>query len=561
MQSVNADVLVIGGGGAAGMAAIEAGKKTNAVAIAVKGKLGKSGATPMALGASAGVGPWRHPEDSKETHLRDTVKGGAFLNEDKLVRAMIDEAGDRLVDCERYGSYWERAEKGAAYMLRIDGGHSYPRSPYLEDRPGLEMMRAMRGEIIRKGMTVLEDVMVTKLLTDGGKVAGAVGIKMQSGEPVVIKAKAVVIAVGGAGELYPLNTQDVRNTGEGFVMALEAGAALLDMEFVQFFPIGLVLPRSVRGILAAAPYYVHLLNKDGHRFMGDYDPRLELATRDIVSRSVYQEILQGRGTPSGGVYADMTYHPPGFMKRQMPGLYEQYYKWGIDIEKDMIEIAPTCHFFMGGIRVNEDWAADVPGLYAAGEVAGGIHGANRLSQNSLADVLVSGYRAGKAAGIYASGSLAVKINNEQVREELSRVYGILDNRNGGGQRPLQMRRALKETMWNKVGLIRDGKGLHEAAAEIGLMLADEVSKMVVTSSSRMANREWIEALENINLLKVARSIIESAICRTESRGAHFRRDYPQRDDENWMNHVVVNEKAGAVVVSKTALNRCAVGEE
>lgn len=561
MQFVNTDVLVIGGGGAAGMAAIEAAKKVNYVAVAVKGKFGKSGATPMAVGAAAAVGPWRHPEDSKETHLKDTVKGGAFLNEDKLVRALVNEAGDRMMDLERYGAYWDRVDKGINYMLRIDGGHSYPRSPYLEDRPGLEFMRVMKGELARRNIPLHEDVMITRLLTNQERVIGATGINILTGEPVVFRTKAIVIAAGGAGELYPMNTQDVRNTGDGYAAALEAGAALLDMEFVQFYPIGLVLPKSVRGILATTPYYAHLLNKDRYRFMVDYDPRLELATRDIVSRAVYQEIAAGRGTLSGGVYADMTYHPPGFMKRQMPALYEKYMKWGIDIEKDMIEIAPTVHFFMGGIQVDENWASALPGLYAAGEASGGVHGANRLSQNSLAEILVSGYRAGKSAGIYASRTTLADLIFDQVQAEFSRAYGILDARNTGGPRPFQMRRELKETMWDNAGLNRNGDGLKNGLNRVKAILSDEAPRMVISTTSRIANQEWIQALENINLLKVAECIMQSALCRTESRGAHYRSDHPRRDDAKWLQHVVVNEKDGSINISLAALNRCDVGEE
>jgi len=563
MQFVETDVLVIGGGGAAGMAAIEASKKTSYVAVAVKGKFGKSGATPMAVGAAAAVGPWHHPGDSKETHLKDTVRGGADLNEDKLVRALCNEAGDRMVDLERYGAYWERADKGVNYMLRTDGGHSHPRSPYLEDRPGLEFMRVMKGVLAGRNVPLYEDLMITKLLTDGEKVTGAAGINMLSGEPLVFRAKATVVAAGGAGELYPLNTQDIRNTGDGYAIALEAGAALMDMEFVQFYPIGLVQPRSVRGILAAPPYYVRLLNKDGERFMTGYDSRLEQATRDILSRSVYLEIEAGRGTPNGGVYADMTYHPPGFMQRQMPALCEKYLKWGIDIEKEMIEIAPTVHFFMGGLKVDENWATTLPGLYAAGEAAGGVHGANRLSQNSLADILVSGCRAGKAAGIYARGASLAELNPGQVEQEFSRVFGVLTAGTGNakGQRPFQLRNNLKEIMWDKAGLMRDEAGLKEGLGRVETLISGEAPGMRVTSPSKIANREWVEALENINLLKVAQCIIQSALIRTESRGAHHRKDYPQRDDAGWLKHVVATGRDGSLSISLADLNRCDLGEE
>jgi fumarate reductase (CoM/CoB) subunit A len=544
MELVETDVLVVGGGGAGLRAAIEASNSGASVTIVLKGLLGSSGSTPMAMGAIAGVGPWHEVKDSREVHFMDTVKGGAYLNEQKLVRILVEEASQRIVELERFGAFWERTEDGKRYLLRIGGGHSYPRSVYLEDRPGHEMVKAMKGEAIRRNnIQIFENTMVTRLLTADGSVVGATTINMNSGRFVVFKSKATVLATGSAGQIYPVTTQPVRNTGDGFILALQAGAELIDMEFVQFYPLGLVYPRALKGVIVGALYYCRLLNARGERFMKRYDPkRLELSTRDIVSRAVYKEVQEGRGTESGGVYCDMTFNPPGFIKEQLPLVYKLCTKLGINPEEKMLEVAPTCHYFMGGIRVDERWGTDVPGLFAAGEAVGGVHGANRLSQNSLADILVSGARAGKYAAKYAmEKERAVPIDNEQVKAEYERVYGLLGAK--GDVKPFAVKIRIKRIMQDRVGLIRSREGLKQALKEIA-SIKEALTNVSVPLTTMRHNMDWIDVLEAHNMVRVAEVITRAALMREETRGAHFREEYPEKDDENWLKHIVIGLEDG-----------------
>ncbi len=516
------------------MAALEAGRSGLTTVLTMKG----SGATPTAGGAMAAVGPWHVEGDNKEVHFRDTVEGGAFINEQRLVRRVVDEIEKKIVELERLGAYWERSDDGKRYLLRIGGAHSYPRSVYWQDRPGRQMLKALESEVARwDNVQIYRDILITKLLVANGTVAGATAIDINFGDFILFKAKSVVLATGGAGEIYKFNTQPMGNTGDGYAMALHAGVELVDMEFVQFFPIGLVYPEDLSGISIVPPYYSRLLNAEGKRFMEKYDSeRLELSTRDVVSRSIYREIQEGRGTDRGGVYCDLTYHEPGFVKEQLPSQYDLCLSMGIDLERDMLEIAPTCHYFMSGIRVDDRWETTLPGLFAAGEVVGGIHGANRLSQNSLTDLLVTGSGAGKAASEYAERADWTPIPEEEIISEYERVFSLSER--VVGVRPLKIKNKLREVMWDKGSLIRNGKGLREALELIADMRENDLPRLSVSRSSTRSNREWIEALEVYNMLDVAELVIRSALFREESRGAHYREDYPERDDERWLVHVV-----------------------
>jgi fumarate reductase (CoM/CoB) subunit A len=540
MEVVESDVLVIGGGGAGAMAALKASDNGAKVCIVVKGGLNKCGSTPMAMGAASAVGPWHSPEDSKEIHFMDTVKGGEYLNRQKLVRILVEEAPERVLELERLGAFWERTDNGENYLLRIGGGHSYPRSVYLEDRPGSEMLKAMKGELIHRNVNLIENVMITMLLTDEDQVSGALGINVYTGEMLIFKTKSIVLATGGAGQIYEYTTQDVRNTGDGFALALQAGADLVDMEFVQFFPIGLIFPESTKGLIVGAMYYSYLLNKDGERFMKNYDAkRMELSTRDIVSRAVFTEIKEGRGTQRGGVYCDMTFQPPGYVEKQLPLVYSFCDKLGMNVEKNKLEVAPTCHFFMGGIKINEKWESSFPGIFAAGEASAGVHGANRLSQNSLADILVSGARAGKHAATYASKARRPKINQSLVKQEQQKIEEIITNDSKDRVSPWQLKAKIKEVMWKNVSIYRDGEGLKKSLEEILTMKKVDLPRVVLSKKTKVFNHELIETLEVANLLLTCEAIIHAALYRKESRGAHFRNDYPKLDNQNWLKHIAV----------------------
>lgn len=373
MRRYETDVLVIGGGGAGLMAATEAARQGVRVGLVLKGQKERSGATIMAPGAVAGVGSWGRPGDSPELHLLDTIQGGAFMNEQRLVRILVEEAPQRILELEQLGALWEREADGASYRLRIDGGHSLHRCVYLEDRTGREIVRTLGSFIAARHVPVWENSMITRLLVDEAGIQGAVGVDLSNGEGVLWECRSIILATGGSGNLYLHTDCPADVTGDGYALALEAGAALMDMEFVQFYPLGFLHPPSLRGILAALLYYSHLLNSRGERFMARYDPeRLELSTRDRVARAIMNEVQEGRGSPRGGVYCDMTYQPAGFIARETPALYKTYRQVGLDPEKDLLEVAPTCHFFMGGLVVNRDCASTVPGLFAAGECCAGV---------------------------------------------------------------------------------------------------------------------------------------------------------------------------------------------
>jgi succinate dehydrogenase/fumarate reductase flavoprotein subunit len=537
MQIVETDVLVVGGGAAGAMAAYEASKHGVRVTVAVKGRIQRTGCTILAPGAIAGVGPWHVAGDSQDVHFADTVKGGSFLNEQNLVRILVRESPGHIVELERMGALWQREPDGATYSLRIDGGHSYHRCPFLEDRTGREMMRTLAGALQQRHVQVLEDTMALSVLLDEERAAGILAMDMSSQEPVLLKAKAVILACGGAGNLYLNTSNPMGITGDGYALAAAAGAAMMDMEFVQFYPLGFLYPRSLRGILGALLYYVRLLNSRGERFMERYDPgRKELSTRDRVARAMFTEVKEGRGGHHGGVFADMTYHPPGYLQEMQPALHETYQKIGVDPSRDYLEVAPTCHFIMGGVRVDENWQTTVPGLFAAGETAAGVHGANRLSQNALAEVLVSGARAGAAAAHHARDTARGRVDPLMAKKLFAPVEAVRNREKG--VRPVHVRDRLKRLMWSKVGVFRTGVQLKEALGEIECLTGD-LAGQYLALKSRRHNHELVISLENRSLLLSARCTVASALARTESRGAHFRADYPEQDNRNWLRHVVV----------------------
>ena len=553
MQHFRTDVLIVGGGGGGAMAAYEASKYGVNVMMVLKGRPQRCGSTIMAPGAIAGVGEWHVSGDSRDVHFRDTVKGGSFLNEQRLVRIMVEESPDLIVELERIGALWQREQDGKTYSLRIDGGHSFHRCPFLEDRTGREMLRTLTGTLQKHNVRVLPDIIILKLLEDDkGRIAGAVGLNLENCETVLLHAKAIILACGGAGNLYLNTSTPTGITGDGYALALDAGAALMDMEFVQFYPLGFLFPNSLRGALAGLLYYLRLRNNKGERFMEKYDPeRQELSTRDRVARAIFTEIKEGRGGPHGGVFADMTFQEPGFIARMQPALYETYRKIGVDPEKDYLEVAPTCHFLMGGVKMDESWQSNVPGLFVAGENGAGIQGANRLSQNALAELLVSGSRAGRGAAQASSSASWGRVNPAEAAPVTELAHQMVDR--DEGVRPIVLRNRLRRLMWEKVGVYRTESNLRSAFKELEEIESD-LKRQALSQKSKVYNQELIEGLENHFLVTTAKCVARGALLRTESRGAHYRDDHPKTDHRNWLQHLVMRHVKGELKIEKVPVD-------
>lgn len=536
LRSIETDVLVVGSGGAGLWASIRAAEGGARTLLVDKGLVGRSGNTMMASGLSA-VGPWHLPGDGPEVLLQDTLAGGQFLNNRELVRLLIEEAPKRVAELEEWGLTFDHEGDGRYFLLQ-SGGHRYPRVLVRSDRVGLAIAKTLRRRALQIGVRLQEDTIVTALLTSGERVVGATAIDSRSGEFLVFAARAVVLATGGVSQLYPMSTSMASNSGDGLALALRAGAVMVDMEQVQFYPRSLVFPSSVKGF--ALGITGRLLNRYGERFMERYDPeRLEGSTRDIMSRAIYSEIKAGRGTEHGGVFKDARDTP----EREFLSYLDQYnfcLKRGLDLKKELAEVAPAVHYFMGGIEINERGESNLAGLYAAGEVAGGIHGANRLGGNSLADLLVFGARAGQWAARWALESPSPVVDAEQVKEEDGRIHSLLERRNGG-VRPIEVKRAIQEIMWEKAGVVRSRRSLTEALEGLGQLQAD-LSQLRAACKGLLYNRELVSYLEAENLLLVGKAIITSALVREESRGAHYREDYPEKDDRLWLKNVLLRLK-------------------
>lgn len=538
-KTISTDVLIIGSGGAGSRAAIEVDKAGLKGLIVSKGLTFRSGCTGMAEGGYNAVFKAVDAEDSIEAHIEDTLKGGSYLNDKKLVDVLVHESPDRLIDLENYGAIFDRQESGKINQ-RPFGGQQYRRTCFQGDRTGHELMTALKEEIIKRDIQTIEEVMVTSLVLDESlrQVIGAVGLDLANSQIIYFKAKAVILASGGAGNLYPITSNTIQKNGDGFMLAWNAGANLIDMEQIQFHPTGMVTPDSKKGVLVTEAVRAEggkLLNKDGQRFMKKYAPeKMELATRDVVARSIYQEIIEGRGSEHGGVYLDITHLPDDLIDEKLETMVLQFKNVGIDIKNEKIEVAPTAHHFMGGVKINSDCSTNVHNLFAAGEVSGGVHGANRLGGNALADTQVFGKRAGESAAKVASKT-DFKENPEMVHEEKTRIESLIKD---GSINPIEFKNNLKKLMWEKVGIVRDEKNLNEALRQLQEM-EKELNDLKVENKAQY-NTELVTALEVINMVEIAILVVKSAILRRESRGAHFRSDFPENNDA-WKRSIVLNK--------------------
>jgi succinate dehydrogenase / fumarate reductase flavoprotein subunit len=570
------DVIVIGAGGAGLRAAIEAAAQGVSVGLVCKSLLGKAHTVMAEGGIAAALGNvW--PEDNWQVHFRDTMRGGKMLNNWRMAQLHAQEAPDRVLELERWGALFDRTKDGLI-LQRDFGGHRYARLAHVGDRTGLEMIRTLQYHGIHQGIDVYMECKVERLLKDGDRVCGALGYWRATGEFVLFKAKAVVLATGGIGKAWKFTSNSWEYTGDGQAMALWAGADLIDMEFVQFHPTGMVWPPSVRGILVTEGVRGDggtLKNNKGERFMFNYIPEFfkgetadneaeadrwytdktarrtpDLLPRDEVARAINAEVKAGRGSPHGGVFLDIcTRRPADYIRKRLPSMYHQFKELAdVDITKEPMEVGPTCHYLMGGVRVDADTTqATVPGLFAAGEAAGGMHGSNRLGGNSLSDLLVFGRRAGLHAALYAKnlgGQLMV--GADQVESVARRMLEPFTR--SGGENPYAIQAELQETMQGLVGIIRTEAELREALKRIE-GLKTRAAKVRV-DGGRVYNPGWHTALDLDSLLTVAECSAVAALERTESRGGHTRDDHPYTDDQWGTLNVVLREGGGEVRVSR-----------
>jgi len=539
------DVLVIGAGGAGLRAAIESLAQGVSVGVVSKSLLGKAH-TVMAEGGIAAAMGNVDAQDDWRTHFRDTMRGGKMLNNWRMAQLHAQEAPDRVRELEQWGALFDRTQDGNI-LQRAFGGHTYKRLCHVGDRTGLEMIRTLQDRGVQMGFDVYMECTIVRLLTDGGRCAGAMGYWREQGRFVVFKAKSVVIATGGIGKAWPITSNSWEYTGDGMALAYEAGADLMDLEFVQFHPTGMVWPPGVQGILVTEAVRGEggiLRNKMGERFMEKYDPkRMELSTRDLVARSIYTEVKQGRGTEHGGAYLDISHKPAEYVKKKLPSMYHQFKELAdVDITKGPMEVGPTCHYAMGGIRVEAETAqSTLPGLFAAGEAAAGLHGANRLGGNSLSDLLVFGRRAGLAAAKHAKEVSAPSIDQAQI--DTAEKYALAPFQRQDGENPYAIHRDLQTTMQSLVGIFRTREDVQKALGELGKL--NERWSHTSVEGSRMFNPGWHLALDLKSMLTISEAVARSALVREESRGAHSRIDFPELSAE-WgtKNNVVRRDASG-----------------
>lgn len=572
-QTFDYDVLIIGTGGAGLRAAIETSSKGVKVCALSRSLLGKAH-TVMAEGGIAASLANVDKRDGWNIHFADTMRGGQYLNNWRMAELHAKEAADRVRELEAWGAIFDRTKDGRI-LQRNFGGHKYPRLAHVGDRTGLEMIRTLQDHGIHQGIDFHQEITIISLLKDGDRIAGAIGYDREKGRFRIYKAKAVIIASGGMGKIYKITSNSWDCTGGGISLAYHAGAKLMDMEFIQFHPTGMVWPPSVRGLLITEGVRGEggvLRNNEGRRFMFDDIPNLyrhqttddpeegwryiqgdpdakrppELLTRDHVARCIYREVKEGRGTTHGGVYLDIAWikekltNAEAHIKKKLPSMYHQFKELaGIDITKEPMEVGPTTHYIMGGVKVNADTQmTDVPGLFAVGECASGLHGANRLGGNSLSDLLVFGQRAGLHAAKFAVENNEPEISDQEIQKLSTWAEKPFDRyEKKHSENPFQIQNDLQEMMQDLVGIIRSETGLNEALSS--LIKLRERSENVGSSGNREYNPGWHTALELNHMLTVAEAIAKAATLRKESRGGHYRSDFIEKSEKLGEVNIIV----------------------
>jgi succinate dehydrogenase/fumarate reductase flavoprotein subunit len=536
---LNTDILILGTGGAGLMAALHASWRAPNLDITLvsKGMLGKSGCTRMVQG---GYNVVLDPKDSLQAHFEDTVKGGGFLNDQDLAWTLVEDAPRVVKELEnRIGCLFDRASDGRIHQKAF-AGQTFDRTVHVGDLTGIEIMSRLRDQVLAAGIRCLQNTRGLELLTsaDGKRVVGAVLLDIETGEFIPVQSKAVILATGAGPLMYQRAACAQEKAMDGIAMAYRAGAKLMDMEMVQFHPTGLVVPGSrlngallEEGLRGAG---AHLFNGRGERYMERYDPeRKERSTRDRVSRAGFMEIMAGRGTENGGVWIDVSHLGAEFVEKNFVGMRDRCLRLGSDLARERVEVAPTAHFNMGGIRIDRGGFTNLEGLFAAGEDASGVHGANRLGGNGVAESTVYGARVGDSVARWLPTGRHDALQSDQVRHAQEQAELYLNH--AGGESPWTLREELGKLMWEKVGIVRDGSKLNRAVEEIAT-LNQRAAKMRATGP-RAFNLTWQQALDMRNMLLASDLIARSALMREDSRGAHYRADFPNTDNQNWLKNI------------------------
>jgi fumarate reductase (CoM/CoB) subunit A len=563
---MESDVLVIGTGGAGCRAAIEAAKHVDKVLIVSKGPISRSELTIMTMPGFDATLPGDDPENVTR-FFEDTMSGGSDLNDEDLVEVLTKQSADAVMFLEGLGVRFDRTPDGKIYRA-VGESEKYTSDIKLrlDDNMGRTFYNALIGELARKQVFLKEDVFVVDLLISEKGAVGALGIDIRSGEFMVFLATATILATGGAGGLYTIRTTHPRDTGDGFAMALRAGAEVIDMEFIQSNPAALVYPESARGVVTPGWYHfmskgIRYLNKHHQAFLERYDARGEMATRDVKAKAMHTEIVEGRASEHGGIYLDFKgirlegISLEDYLKKSSPHMLNYVKLCGLSpatIFTDVIEIGPAAHFTCGGVKITKECKTNIEGLFAAGEVTGGIHGANRLAGNAMTDIFVFGGVAGNHAGAYARSKGDIKLSKESqnlITAEEKRVFSILDREKRREFKPGPFREKIEETMFTYAGFGRDERGLNRGIGILEEMKREGLPRVYPTDRSRIYNYDWIHILELHNMVDTGEMIARGALHRKESRGCQNRTDFPERDDRNWLKHTIMKRDGERITVS------------
>jgi succinate dehydrogenase/fumarate reductase flavoprotein subunit len=552
-KQLETDVLVVGGGGGGLRAAIEAHAAGARVLVVSKGIVGKSGLTQTAVtGFQVALGNV-DARDNPSVHFEDSMRGSYGLADPELVRIFTSEAPQAVEDIESFGARFDRDENGKLFQRTLDSSQTYPRSIKKGDALGTPIMQALRKQTRKCAFPIRHEILVTKLLKSGDRVCGVIGIDFQTGEIIHIAAKTIIMATGGGGELYPVNSNTPDATGNGAVLALEAGADLVDMEFILMLGHAVLHPQTVRGVLFTFQYLLPKgarlpFNGLDEAFLANYDPDgADNPPRHIYARAIHGEVRAGRGSPHGGVYFDPSTVSRETLVSTLPSQTEFLETLGVDMTQP-IEVGVAAHYFCGGIKINPNAQSTVPGLYAVGECSGGPHGAARVGGNSLTEVLVFGKRAGRHAAEAAAGMSFAPADQVEIDAECGRLLGFLDNP-GEGPRPTDLIHRLKDTMGEHVGVVRSDGGLRQALSDIEDIASNGLPAMSLATSGRVANYDWIQAVEISSMAVLAEIVARACLERTESRGAHYREDHADMKDGEWMRNILIRRQDGTLSLS------------